>query len=220
LDVKVFRGFCISAKEYIQQKQDHHSSGGGGESTTKKGDMLEEEAVDVLMPNYDEYGNYVLEHASHYDSEAYFVAIYTNNDGDGSDGQETTFERTNGVVGVISAQLRHRSPFIAGCSVVKDGDSENKEVQTTNPAVPIPSPHVYLANMRVHETMQRRGIGMALLSAVREYTQSLSEGDGGDVPPMILSVDNDNSGAIQMYEKFGFEYLEKNDVFCMMGVWL
>ena len=34
--------------------------------------------------------------------------------------------------------------------------------------------------------------------------------------PIVLSVDTDNIAALRLYEKFGFEYLEKNDVFCMM----
>ena len=34
--------------------------------------------------------------------------------------------------------------------------------------------------------------------------------------PLVLSVDSDNIAALRLYEKFGFEYLEKNDVFCMM----
>lgn len=34
--------------------------------------------------------------------------------------------------------------------------------------------------------------------------------------PIVLSVDTDNIAAIRLYEKFGFEYLEQNDVFCMM----
>eukprot|EP00984_Skeletonema_dohrnii_P036376 scaffold37278_cov178-Skeletonema_dohrnii-CCMP3373.AAC.2 len=34
--------------------------------------------------------------------------------------------------------------------------------------------------------------------------------------PIVLSVDTDNIPAVRLYEKFGFEYLERNDVFCMM----
>ena len=34
--------------------------------------------------------------------------------------------------------------------------------------------------------------------------------------PLVLSVDTNNIAALRLYEKFGFEYLEKNDVFCMM----
>ena len=33
---------------------------------------------------------------------------------------------------------------------------------------------------------------------------------------MVLSVDTDNIAALRLYEKFGFDYLEQNDVFCMM----
>lgn len=34
--------------------------------------------------------------------------------------------------------------------------------------------------------------------------------------PIVLSVDTDNIPAVRLYEKFGFEYLERNDVFCIM----
>ena len=34
--------------------------------------------------------------------------------------------------------------------------------------------------------------------------------------PIVLSVNTDNIPAVRLYEKFGFEYLERNDVFCMM----
>jgi ribosomal protein S18 acetylase RimI-like enzyme len=34
--------------------------------------------------------------------------------------------------------------------------------------------------------------------------------------PIVLSVDTDNIAALRLYEKFGFEYLEQNEVFCMM----
>ncbi|KAK1733217.1 hypothetical protein QTG54_016074 [Skeletonema marinoi] len=34
--------------------------------------------------------------------------------------------------------------------------------------------------------------------------------------PIVLSVDTDNIPAVRLYEKFGFEYLERNEVFCMM----
>ena len=81
--------------------------------------------------------------------------------------------------------------------------------------MPLPTPHVYVANMGVDEKMQRRGIAMALLQAVKVYTKSLSEELNEDIP-IILSVDNDNVPAIKLYEKFGFEYLETNDEFRVM----
>ena len=115
------------------------------------------------------------------------------------DTQQLLFERTNGVVGVISAQLRKR------------------------PTPKISTPHVYIANMRVDAKMKRKGIAMALLSAVQDYTKSLlwsseeeDELNDGIILPMVLSVDTDNLPAIKLCEKFGLGYLDRNDVFCMM----
>lgn len=34
--------------------------------------------------------------------------------------------------------------------------------------------------------------------------------------PMVLSVDSDNGAARSLYEHFGFDYLEENDIFCVM----
>mmetsp|Transcript_2755 Transcript_2755/g.5900 ORF Transcript_2755/g.5900 Transcript_2755/m.5900 type:complete len:414 (+) Transcript_2755:65-1306(+) len=34
--------------------------------------------------------------------------------------------------------------------------------------------------------------------------------------PIVLSVNTGNIPAVRLYEKFGFEYLERNEVFCMM----
>ena len=92
--------------------------------------------------------------------------------------------------------------------------SETNNVHT--PSVPLPTPHVYIANMKVDTKMQRRGIAMSLLCAVTEYTKSWCEEINENDIPMVLSVDNDNLPAINLYEKYGFTYLEQNDVFRMM----
>ena len=85
----------------------------------------------------------------------------------------------------------------------------------TNPAVQIPFAHIYMSNMKVHNSLQRRGIGTALLAAVVEHAKELSS-DQCDNIPIVLSVDTDNTGAVHMYENFGFEYMEKNDMFSIM----
>lgn len=185
LDVKVFRGFSNSAKEYVAEQH------------LLDIDISETQAVDIIMKNYHDNGDYMYSVTPHYGPETYFCAIYNGTEID-IDTQQLLFERTNGVVGVISAQLRKR------------------------PTPKIPTPHVYIANMRVDAKMKRRGIAMALLSAVQDYTKSLlwsseeEELNDGIIPPMVLSVDTDNLPAIKLYEKFGFEYLDRNDEFCMM----
>ena len=49
-------------------------------------------------------------------------------------------------------------------------------------------------------------------------SEDKNEKDGDEVQtlPIVLSVDTDNIAALRLYEKFGFEYLEQNDIFCMM----
>jgi GNAT superfamily N-acetyltransferase len=160
------------------------------------------------MNDYDEdgsfkYSNITLEH----EPETYSVAI-SHGSINGDDAQEgelwnVSAER-NQIIGVVSAQLRRRSPLIA---------SSSNEVAL--PSVPLPSPHVWVANMRVDDKMQRKGVGMALLSSVRDDAKHwISE-----KIPLVLSVDYDNVGARSLYEKVGFEYLERNNVFCIMIFW-
>ena len=195
LDVRVFRGLSESPADYISNQFNEEG----------KNIISEDEAVDLLMPHYDENGRYTKMQPNQ-DQEVFFAAIY-NPDNSDTNADFRLFEDTNGVIGVVSAQLRQQSPFIVGSSV--------NSTDHTNPAVQIPSPHLYLANMRVHEKLRRRGIGVKLLSAVVEYANKLNEKYQGNLP-IVLSVDNDNTAAIKMYENFGFEYMEKNDVFRMM----
>ena len=220
LDVKVFRGFTVSSAEFISE----HNNAKLRRTSNKSEDIVltEEDAVNVLMKDYDKYGKYtkLQQTQSRFGQEVYFISIYNPNNvqNDTENIMDSTdkplFERTNGVVGVVSAQLRQRSPFIAGSCV----NSTNH----TNPAVKIDFQHIYLANMRVEESLRRRGIGTTLLSAVVEHAKTLSINNGrgqNTSLPIVLSVDNDNPAALKMYEKFGFEYMEKNDQFCMMVFW-
>ena len=140
-----------------------------------------------------------------YEPEVYLVAAEAN------DGVNRT--DPNRTVGVVSAQLRRRAPLIAGPGA-EGGDPSAVHL----PSVPLPSPHVYLCNMYVDSKFRKRGVGTALLSAAGDYARNWSERLGEGVP-LVLSVDNDNIGAVRLYEKGGFEYLEKNDVFCVMEKW-
>ena len=198
LDVRVFRGFGESQAEYISNQKDEAGT-----------NISEDEADDILIPHYDGKGRYTKMQPNRcgYDQEVFFAAIYNPDKSNANDDPHHLFEDTNGVIGVVSAQLRQQSPFIVGSSV--------NSTDHTNPAVQIPSPHIYLANMRVHVKLRRRGIGEGLLSAVVEYAKKMSEKDEVNLP-ITLSVDSDNTAAVKMYEKFGFEYTEKNDVFCIM----
>jgi len=195
LDVKVFRGFSISAHEYILEQ--HRKNGY---------DVSETQAIDFLMMNYDDDGNYIMHNIIEpdlYVPEIYFAAVYN-----GAEQEKTQlFERQNGIIGVVSAQLRRSAP-------ITDGSSSPSEVTTAT----IPSPHIYVANMRVHDKMRRKGVGKALLSSVLAHTISTKDRLNETIP-LVLSVENDNLGAIQLYEQFGFEYFEKNKFFSLMMLW-
>ena len=202
LDVKVFRGFSKTAGEHVIQQLQQ----------TPPNIISEEEAIDYIMKNYHDNGDYKYNNNPHYGPETYFMAIYDyNNDIENNDDDTQLFTRTNGVIGVVSAQLRKRAPLIAGPST----DNEDKDNTSVIPSVLLPTPHVYVANMSVDNKMQRRGIALALLQAVKVYTKSLSVELNENIP-IVLSVDNDNLPAIKLYEKFGFKYLETNDEFRVM----
>ena len=72
-------------------------------------------------------------------------------------------------------------------------------------------PHVFLSNLSVCETQRRQGVGSMLLSSVYSYAMSLD-----NVDLVALDVDNDNTGAINMYKKHGYKYVYKNDEFGIM----
>ena len=191
LDVKVFQGLSMSAAEYISEQ---HEIGI---------EVSETMAIDHLMKNYDDSGHYVMKsnnnHLLQLDPEEYFIALYNGTD----TLRDLSMARQNGLAGVVRMQLKRQPPLIVGPS--SDG---TPSILVLSPTVTIPSTHLYVANMRVGDNMQRRGIGMALLSSIKDYASTLGL-EYRDIP-LVLSVDSDNFAAIQLYEKFGFEYLERN----------
>ena len=190
LDVRVFRGFSMSAVEYVSEQ---HSAG-------KK--VSETMAIDYLMKNYDEHGQYIFKRKGMHQNDPIndFIAIYNGT-------QATTdmsISRQNGLAGVVSTKLCHTPPPVVGPDI--DGTPSMLLLSST---VPIPSSHLYVANLRVDDSMQRRGIGMALLTTIKDYVNTLALVRGSNIP-LILSVESDNTVATNLYQKFGFEYLEKN----------
>lgn len=227
LDVKVFRGFSMTPEEFMWKlihpivNETTHNRG----SCETFAAISEDDAVNLLMPDYDELGRYIRCQSMQSNAqEVYFVAVYCSGNETLRNGAEDAnikmdpalFDRTNGVIGVVSAQQRDSSPLVPDSSI------DDTEQQTANLELDIPFPHIYLASMRVHQSFRRTGIGRALLSSVVDYAKPFSPGKHvqiGTHLPIVLSVDNDNSGAVSMYEKFGFEYLEKNDIFSTMVFW-
>ncbi|KAL3783785.1 hypothetical protein HJC23_000374 [Cyclotella cryptica] len=220
LDVKVFRGFSMTPEEFIW-KRNHPI---GNESTHNRRSceireaISEDDAINLLMPDYDELGRYMKFRSdqTNYEQEVYFVAVYCSCNGAEANAKIDlkSFERTNGVVGVVSAQQRN-------ClSVTEDSSIYDTDQQASN--LEVPFPHIYLANMNVHQSFRRMGIGRALLSSVTDYAKTFSHDKHIQMRtalPIVLSVDNDNNGAVTTYEKFGFEYIGKNNIFGTMVFW-
>jgi ribosomal protein S18 acetylase RimI-like enzyme len=192
LDVKCFRGFSISPSEYIRKYSD-----------SSKSSMTEDEAIDILMMGYDDNGD-VIHHVSRHEREVYFIAVYNNSDTDEETIRlRTFFSNQNGVIGVVRTQIRNRE-------VTNSGNSFNQQTFDFDGEVCTSLPHIYVTNMKVDENMRRRGIASDLLTAVSSYAESQ------DVGSIILDVDNDNVGAIKLYEKSGYRTICKNNHYSIM----
>mmetsp|Transcript_30059 Transcript_30059/g.71537 ORF Transcript_30059/g.71537 Transcript_30059/m.71537 type:complete len:276 (-) Transcript_30059:221-1048(-) len=193
LDVLVFQGSSATADEYATARR---GSGGGVPAG-------EDDAIDALTDGFDDRGRFTGGGTPfYYEPQVYFIAAASGG------GRDAPLERQRGVIGSVSAQLRRRSPLIAG-----GGDAAG--AGRPPPSVPMPAPHVYVADMLVHATARRLGVGGALLRAVSGYTRDW-EVEMDERIPMVLSVDSDNGAARSLYEQFGFDYLEENDIFCVM----
>jgi ribosomal protein S18 acetylase RimI-like enzyme len=199
-DGKVSRAFNYSITQQQQQILDS--------------DDLAHAVVDYIRKNYYGSAQCMNNYPSYYEPETYFCALYNGRTVEST--TQSLFADTNGIVGIVSAQLRKRAPLIAGPSINPNNNDSSETNNVHTPSVTLPIPHVYIANMKVDTKIQRRGIAMSLLCAVTEYTKSWCEEINENDIPMVLSVDNDNLPAINLYEKYGFTYLEQNDVFRMM----
>lgn len=177
LDVKVFRQFSIPVEQYIVDY-------------FEKNNILltESEALDRLMPGFNDNGEYQ-KHVGPGEREVQFAAICDEHNSTLNE----RYSMTNGVMGVVCAQIRCRNNNSS--DVVTNHLSSSRVLP----------PHVYLANLRVDEMMRRKGIGTSLMKAVEEYASS------NNINTIILSVDHDNHGAIQMYQRHGFEHVEENE---------
>jgi ribosomal protein S18 acetylase RimI-like enzyme len=197
LDIKVFRGFApITAQEYINEQCQFGY------------DVSMTEAIDYLMKNYDDDGNYIMKNVGNtsntndvdvvvdsYVPETYFVAIYNGTE------MITAFQRQHGIIGVISAHPRCTSTLLLPVGILPSTHND----------------HVYVANLRVHDKMQRRGVGKALMLSVIAWNQQMHDED--TTMPLVLSVDNDNTAAIRLYKKIGFTNIDMEnnaDDFCTM----
>jgi ribosomal protein S18 acetylase RimI-like enzyme len=194
LDVRVFRGWSVTAEEYMQQQ----CQNGNRESTRRSG-LTHSEAVKELTKSYNDEG---VDTAILGDEPLVnFVAIYHH--GDDNNIMQTTREgddslafmrRTNGVVGTVDCQVKHHDIL----SPTATPESIQQFLSKSN----LPWPHLYTKNLHVDSRMRRRGIALALVRANSAYACK------SDMKNMILTVDpNNETGAIQLYEREGFRFM-------------
>ena len=204
LDVHVFRGWSLSAKEHIKEQPNSSAR------------MTEEDAVNQLMRGYGSDGLYV-NTVSKNDPAIQFVTVYEPVSCLTEEHQHesgTCYARQNGVVGAVDIQLRNANSCMSleemkiklsstECNPIED--SVHLFAESSLP------PHFYLSNLRVDDQMQGHGIGSALVAAVTSFVRTESPAS-----MILLTVQNDNHSAIRAYFREGYAYLEKNEVYGKM----
>lgn len=97
---------------------------------------------------------------------------------------DSIFAPAKGIMGVVDGQLRNSPNSPNGVQVVGDFP-----------------PHVHMKNMLVHDSMRRRGVGQALIQAMEEYAREET-----DAQLITLEVQEENVGAVRLYQKAGFDF--------------
>ncbi len=172
LDVRVFRGFSISAPEYIKRQ-----------TLELNFTILEEDAIKQLTSSYDNNGK-ELDFIGH-PVVQYIAVAYQQRDYEFSAEQECT----NGVIGAVDAKIQW-SPSSS---------------LSTGQLGRLPWPHVSLKNLNVHENFRRMGVASALVGAVQVFARE--EG----MRAVILEVDCENTGAVSLYKKEGFVFIDESE---------
>ena len=203
LDINVFRGCSITAEEWILEKKHQRQQD-------------QERAIRELMLGYDEYG--INQMAFGAERPVTFCAMQPprsaeEDDGKHNDGASWMAARTNGVIGAVDCQVKTRKDnFSLRFFELKFTGGNDDSEEDTN-SIPsweedhsckewIPFPHVYLKNICVDERMRRRGVGLALVRAVKAY--ALERG----VSAIVLDVDPSNESAVGLYKGEGFEFVK------------
>jgi len=193
LDVRVFREFSMSAHEYISLKQEKDNI-----------TLSEIEAIYELTASYDDDGKDLKSVGGEISQ---FVAVIDDDktkrvddivivgDGDGQKRYEQEAQhlekRTNGVIGTIEAQIKTLN--------TNNNKSKNHSHHWW--------PHVSLKNLYVNENYRRMGIASALVDAVEKNGREDARNKA-----IVLEVDRANKGAVALYEKKGFRFIEENDI--------
>eukprot|EP00551_Chaetoceros_affinis_P003011 CAMPEP_0203660880 /NCGR_PEP_ID=MMETSP0088-20131115/58269_1 /ASSEMBLY_ACC=CAM_ASM_001087 /TAXON_ID=426623 /ORGANISM="Chaetoceros affinis, Strain CCMP159" /LENGTH=252 /DNA_ID=CAMNT_0050523415 /DNA_START=1 /DNA_END=759 /DNA_ORIENTATION=+ len=177
LDVQVFRGFSISASEFIHKQRSELNV-----------TISEKDAISQLTPSYDDDGK---ELDSIGDPVTQFTALACHRTDNRFSSQE---EYTRGVViGAVDAKIR-RSPS----SLPSLGD----------PGILVDEllwPHVSLKNLSVDKDFRRMGVASALVRAVKVF--AIEE----KMTAVILEVEHANTGAVNLYEKEGFVFVDEEE---------
>ncbi len=189
LDVKVFRGFSIPASEYIQKQLIEHNQV-----------MTEQECIHILTSSYDDYGQ---DMSILGEPLVQFVAVVSYNQTITGDGiflsrntstlspSSIAHERTNGVVGVINAQIKRNVGSVD--ATIKNKYNNNND---------IPWPHVSLKNLNVQTDFRLQGLASTLVNEVKQYAEKEA------INAIVLEVECDNYGAVHLYLKEGFKFVQ------------
>ena len=199
LDVSVFRGWSMTAEEWIEKR---HNEQRLGQQPLQDSMMIctHDDAMRELMIGYDESGVNQLTFGSQ--RPVTFCAIgHASEDGIGTTDDDGWMIRTNFAVGSVDCQVKTKHDKFS----MRGGDSEEKvpdweEDHSCEHLIPFP--HVYLKNLCVDERMRGRGVGLALVRAVKAYALET------DVPAIVLDVDPSNLSAVNLYRREGFEFFK------------
>eukprot|EP00545_Synedropsis_sp_CCMP1620_P001302 CAMPEP_0119014080 /NCGR_PEP_ID=MMETSP1176-20130426/9343_1 /TAXON_ID=265551 /ORGANISM="Synedropsis recta cf, Strain CCMP1620" /LENGTH=296 /DNA_ID=CAMNT_0006967219 /DNA_START=15 /DNA_END=905 /DNA_ORIENTATION=+ len=100
--------------------------------------------------------------------------------------QTTKFEPCGGVMACVDGQLRNSKLSPMGVQTVEG----------------LPS-HFHIKNMLVHDSMRRQGVAMELMDSFEAYAR-----DDTDAELLTLEVEEENTGAVNLYKKAGFEFIK------------
>lgn len=100
--------------------------------------------------------------------------------------QTTKFEPCGGVMACVDGQLRNSPQSFVGVQSVEGYPS-----------------HFHIKNMLVHDSMRRQGVGLELMDMFEAYAR-----DETDAELLTLEVEEENTGAVNLYKKAGFEFVQ------------
>ena len=122
-------------------------------------------------------------------SPVQFVAVVNTGNAKELEVNHHVHSRTNGVIASIDAQIK------------LNDDNYHKDSNIND--IPITNDYVSLKNLNVHEDFRRRGIASALVKMVKMYAKE------NKINTVMLEVEYSNKNAIRLYQREGFQFMEK-----------